>query len=180
MAALHPFLCWVIKRGLCFRDFSRSRELLLCKNTSIVMKLCTQIETKDCSCILYCIIKGLCNFNKIPWFANLNFYRVIFIPNKLDTVNSFVCFHRIWHFFVGLKVVAGGRSLIGFSKRAFRRGQRGWDLKDSRKGLVGKGSEYGQPFWLQWPLSIHPQGMGVSTKHTMHFISAFCVVIIVL
>lgn len=72
------------------------------------------------------------------------------------------CFLR--RFFGGLEAAAS-RSLLGFFKRAFRRGRHGWDFQDFRKGLAGKGSEYGQPFGLRWPLSIHPQGMGVSIKY---------------
>lgn len=64
-------------------------------------------------------------------------------------------------FFGGLEAAAS-RSTLAF-KRAFRRGRRGWDFRDFRKGLAGKGSEYGQPFGLR--LSLRPQGMGVSIKH---------------
>lgn len=67
-------------------------------------------------------------------------------------------------FFGGLEAAAS-RAALAF-KRAFRRGRRGWDFRDIRKGLAGKGSEYGQPFGLRWPLSLRPQGMGVSIEHS--------------
>lgn len=71
------------------------------------------------------------------------------------------CFLRC--FFGGLEAAAS-RPTLAF-KRAFRRGRRGWDFRDIRKGLAGKGSEYGQPFGLRWILSLHPQGMGVSIEY---------------
>lgn len=43
------FKCWVIKRGFCFRCFSRSGELL-CKNTPIMMKISTQVATGEFYC----------------------------------------------------------------------------------------------------------------------------------
>lgn len=58
-----------------------------------------------------------------------------------------------------------GEQVTGsFFQSVCKRSQRGWAISDFRKGLVGKGCEYGQPFWLWWPLSVQPKGMGVSTS----------------
>ena len=43
-------------------------------------------------------------------------------------VISSVFLRRFWRFSGGVEEAAGSWSAVGFSKRAFRRGQCGWDL----------------------------------------------------
>lgn len=101
-----------------------------------------------------------CRFQrKYPAYIK-NCWNTVLLFNRMAS-----CFHRICRFFGGLQTVAGNWSALGFSTRLFRRGQRRWYLWEFRKGLVGKRSEYGQPFRLRG-LSIQPQGMGVSIKTT--------------
>lgn len=126
------------------------------QNTSIMIKISTQVASGECCCFFFSLCRG-------------NMF-----SSAAECTLTCSCFLRIWCFFGRLQAAASVSGL-GFYKRVFRRGQRGWDLQDFRKGLAGKGSEHGQPFGLRWPLSVHPQGMGVSIEYLKQLPDFYCV-----